>query len=278
MTRAVTGGGRVERRTRIDTLRTSMQINRLPAGDGIAWLRTGWLLLRRQPLGLPAMTVIYLLLRYLPMVLIPVLGLGIATFLAPFAIVGMMGACRDAAAGRAPPPLVFAAAFKDAEARRTLVNLGLFHMTASLVIALAVAAFMPDFGDQPPGLEEIVQALPAWLLLTALAAEFVLLMLMWFAPLFAAWHRQPATKALFFSFFALANNRGAFAVFALALVLLLFVAAQVAGVLITLAPSRQVAALLVAPLALFLMTLVQCAAYQSYVSVVRAKPEMRLVA
>lgn len=255
-----------------------MQINELPASDGLRWLREGWALLKRQPLALPAMAVIYLLIRYGPILLIPVAGLGLAAFLTPFAAVGMMAVCRDAAASRAPQPAAFAAPFRDAPGRPALVRIGLFHMAASLAVALFVAAFAPRMSDPNATLEQLVRALPAWLVLAALVAELLVLMLMWFAPLFAAWHRQPAGKSLFFSFFAVWRNRGAFTVFAVVLSLALFVALQFIGLFISSFASRELAVLLVAPLVLFLVALVQAAAYVSYTAVLRSEPNLTRIA
>jgi hypothetical protein len=248
-----------------------MQINELPASDGLRWLREGWRLLKRQPLGLPAMSVIYLFIRYGPMLLIPLVGLGLAAFLAPFAVVGMMAVCRETAASRTPQPAAFAAAFRAGPARPALVRIGLFHMAASLAVALFVAAFAPRLDDSNATLEQLVRALPAWLVLATLAAELVVLMLMWFAPLFAAWHRQPAGKSLFFSFFAVWRNRGAFAVFAVVLSLAMFVALQFIGMFVSAFASRELAVLLIAPLVLALVALVQAAAYVSYTAVLRVE-------
>ena len=113
-----------------------MQIYSLPASYGAAWLRDGWRLLKRQPLGLPAMVVLYLFMLLLPATL-PYVGVALSGVLGPFATVGLMGACRDVSAGRAPMPTVFAAPFQDAARRQLLFRLGVIN-AAMLQIAGSV--------------------------------------------------------------------------------------------------------------------------------------------
>jgi hypothetical protein len=242
-------------------------VNTLPAAAGVGFVREGWQLFKRQPLGLPAMTVIYLALRYLPLVLIPYLGLALSAVLAPFAVVGMMNVCRDVAQGRVPLPPAFAKPFGDAGARRGLINLALIHMVISVVLGVLIAFAMPDLRGEDLSLEELARATPPWLIGVTFLLELLVLMLMWFAPLFVAWHGEPAVKALFFSLVAVWRNRAAFALLAAALLLVIFVVAQLAGVVVALL-SSAVAGLLIAPLGLLLLAFVQCAAYASYAAVV----------
>jgi hypothetical protein len=246
-----------------------MQVNTLSAAQGIDWLRQGWTLFKRQPLGLPAMTVVYLFLRYAPL-LVPLIGVAIAGFLAPFAVVGMMTACREAAAGRSPMPAAFARAFSDRAGQRALVRLGLFHMGVSVGVALFTAAFMPDFGDKVPTMPELIDSIPVWLLAVVFLAEVLMLMLMWFAPLFASWHGQPAGKALFFSFAAVARNKWAFLLFGATVMLIAVLAIQLLATLLAALSAREAAGLLIAPFVLVVIAIVQCAAYASYTAIVRS--------
>jgi hypothetical protein len=245
----------------------ALTVNSLPAAAGMGFAREGWKLFRRQPLGLPAMTVVYLTLRYLPALLIPYLGLALAALLAPFAVVGMMTVCRDVAQGRVPLPGAFVKPFKDEGARRGLVTLGLIHMALSVVAGVFIALFMPDL-DPELDWSEIAQQIPIWLVVATFVIEVLILMLMWFAPLFIAWHREPAAKAMFFSFVAVRRNGGAFALLLAVLMLLSFAAAQMVGLIALLVPSSQLVGLVLAPLALLVIAFVQCAAYASYEAVV----------
>jgi hypothetical protein len=242
-------------------------VNTLPAAAGMGFARDGWKLFKRQPLGLPAMTVVYLTLRYLPALLIPYLGLALAALLAPFAVVGMMSICREVAQGRVPLPGAFARPFKDEGARRGLFNLGLIHMGLSVITGLFIAFFMPDLDPDLPW-SEMAQRIPVWLVLATFVIEVLILMLMWFAPLFVAWHREPAAKAMFFSFMAVRRNGSAFALLLAVLMLVSFAAAQVAGLISLLLPSAQLVGLVLAPLILLVVAFVQCAAYASYDAVV----------
>jgi hypothetical protein len=78
-----------------------MLINSVSAGTGVRWLRDGARLLKRQPLGLPAMVVVYLMMLLVP-AMIPLVGIAISGVLGPFATVGLMQCFREAAAGRPP--------------------------------------------------------------------------------------------------------------------------------------------------------------------------------
>ncbi len=243
-------------------------VNTLPAAAGVGFVRDGWKLFKRQPLGLPAMTVIYLTLRFLPLLLIPYLGLAISTLLAPFAVVGMMNVCRDVAQGRAPLPGAFGRAFADAPWRRELLRLGLIHMGISVAAGLLIALAMPRVEGTDPSWHELLMAIPGWLIVFALAIELVVLMLMWFSPLFVAWHGEPAVKGLFFSLVAVWRNRGAFLLLGAALLLVVFAVSQLGALVVLALPSAELAGLVLAPLALLLLAFIQCAAYASYEAVV----------
>ena len=102
----------------------TMKVQAHPARAGIDWLRAGMRLLRRQPLGLPAMVVIYFLMAFVPALILPPIGTLIAIVLNPFASFGLLLACRDVEAGRAPMATVFIAPFREPQPRRMLLQVG----------------------------------------------------------------------------------------------------------------------------------------------------------
>lgn len=239
-----------------------MQINSLPAGAGVAWLREGMRLFGRQPIGLPAMVVVYLMMLIVP-ALLPVIGIAISGVLAPFASVGLLAACRDVAEGRMPTPIAFAQPFRPSAARVQLLRLGIINAILLLIIA-TLAALIPF---EPTGTEapESLQDLPLTSLLAQLLLYLPVMALMWFAPVLAGWHAIVPAKAMFGSVVACWRNMGAMLVFGVAALVLTLGISIVAALLLTsLISSRELLSILMAPLALVLMTIVQASLYPMY--------------
>lgn len=242
-----------------------MQINILPAGAGLSWLREGMRLFGRQPIGLPAMVVLYLMMLIVP-ALLPVIGIAISGVLAPFASVGLLGACRDVAEGRMPTPLAFAQPFRPTPARLQMLRLGIINAILLLVVATLAMLFStePPGGEAPQSLQEI----PLQSLLVQLLLYLPVMALMWFAPVLTGWHGISPAKAMFGSVVACWRNVGAMTVFGLAAGVLTIGASVVAVMLLTsLISSQQVLSIVMAPLALVLMTIVQASLYPMYRSV-----------
>jgi hypothetical protein len=242
-----------------------MQINILPAGAGLTWLREGMRLFGRQPIGLPAMVVIYLMMLIAP-ALLPIIGVAISGVLAPFASVGLLTACRDVAQGRMPTPMAFAAPFRPTPARAQLLQLGIVNAILLLVVATLATVMVPEAagGESPQSLED----LPLASMLTQLLLYLPVMALMWFAPVLAGWHTVPPAKAMFGSLVACWRNLGAMLIFGTAAAAFTMGVSVVAVMLLTsLVTSRELLSMLVAPLALVLMTIVQASLYPMYVAV-----------
>jgi hypothetical protein len=247
-----------------------MQINTVPAGNGMRWLLEGGRLLRRQPLGLPAMVVVYLMLLLVPAI-IPLAGLAISGVLSPFATVGLMQCFREAAQGRAPSPMQFAQPFQDERQRQSLFRLGLIN--AGLLVAVAVLASLIAPQAETPSAPESIEELPLQTLLLQLLLYSPVMILMWFAPLLAGWHGMTPGKAMFGSAIACLRNMGALIVYGLgAVALTVGVSLIVVTALTAVVTSREVLSFLLAPIALLLMTIVQGSFYPMYVSIFATQP------
>jgi hypothetical protein len=240
-----------------------MIINTVPAGNGVRWLVEGARLLRRQPLGLPAMVVVYLMMLLIP-AMIPLVGIALSGVLGPFATVGLMQCFRDAAQGRAPSPVQFAQPFQDERNRTQLFRLGLLNAGMLLLVAVVSSLIAPQPATAPQSIEELpLQSLAVQLLLYT-----PVLVLMWFAPLLAGWHGMTPGKAMFGSAVACARNIGALTVYGIAAAgLTAGVSLVLVAVLTALIPSREVLSFLLAPVALVLMTIVQGSFYPMYLSI-----------
>lgn len=247
-----------------------MKVNQYPASSGLQWLREGVRLVRRQPLGLPAMMVIYLLILVGPL-LVPLIGIGIAGVLAPFASLGWLAVCRDAAAGRPPTPSAYAQAFRDGRGRVPLLRLG--FVNAALVIIVAILALMltpaPQTTEAPQSLQDIpIDGLVIQLLLYAPVAA-----VMWFAPPLAGWHGMSPAKAMFGSAVACWRNLGPLLIFAVAAgVLVVSVSVLAAMALSSFGISREWGSMLLAPLVLVLAAIVQASFYPMYRAVFETEP------
>lgn len=242
-----------------------MQINILPAGAGLSWLREGMRLFGRQPIGLPAMVVLYLMMLLVP-ALLPIVGIAISGVLAPFASVGLLGACRDVADGRMPTPLAFAQPFRPTPARAQMLRLGIINAILLLVVATLAMVLTPEppGGEAPQALHEV----PLQSLLVQLLLYLPVMALMWFAPVLTGWHGIPPAKSMFGSLVACWRNVGAMLVFALAAGALTIGISVAAVMLLTsMITSREVLSIVIAPLALVLMSIVQASLYPMYRSV-----------
>lgn len=248
-----------------------MIIQSLPAAAGFAWLRDGFRLFLRQPLGLPAMTVVYLTMIALP-ALLPLIGIALSAIISPFATVGLMLACREVAAGRPPLPTVFAQPFQDVPRRTALLRLGIVNAILWLIVAGLSSALGPEVKPMPENPTSI-DDLPVDALLFQLLLASPLLVAMWFAPLLAGWHGLTPAKAMFGSAVACWRNLTPLLLFGLAAGALIIAASVlIVGVLSVLIPSRMALSFVVPPLALVLMAIVQASFLPMYETVFRPNP------
>lgn len=242
-----------------------MQINMLPAGAGLTWLREGMRLFGRQPVGLPAMVVVYLMMLLAP-ALLPIVGIAISGILAPFASIGLLGACRDVAAGRMPTPMAFAQPFRPTPARVQVLRLGIINSILLLIVATLAALLAPETADGGP--PQTLQELPLGALLVQVLLYLPVMALMWFAPVLAGWHGITPGKAMFGSVVACWRNMGALLIFGVAAGAFTLGVSVLAVLLLTsLTTSRELLSLLLAPLGLVLMSIVQASLYPMYVAV-----------
>jgi hypothetical protein len=122
-------------------------------------------------------------------------------------------------------------------------------------------------GIQPPGDiyqdDDLAQASALTLVLfIPLAMGF------WFAPILAGWHRFPALKSLFFSYFACARNFGALTVYALVL-LMLATFMRIVFALLQAVAGDVLAELFALPLFLLLAAVLCASIYVSYRDIFR---------
>lgn len=199
-----------------------MQAQTLPFARGLAWLKGGFALWRKNPALLTFLTFGYLLLLIL-LSLVPVVGQVAASVLMPVLSLGILNGCKAVDQGQQVGPDILLSGFHTNQ--RALLAIGGLYFAASLLIllitmladggtlfqAMTGAAPVTEESADAPG---FVQALGIAILLST-----PVMMAYWFAPLLAGWAGLSAPKALFFSFVACLRNWRPFLGFGLSLAL-----------------------------------------------------------
>ena len=250
-----------------------MQILSLPASYGAAWLRDGWRLLKRQPIGLSAMVVVYTFVMFVPFSIpFPYVGLVLLGVLSPFATVGLMAAFREVAAGRLPTPTVYGQALQDQAVRRALLKLGLIHAALMIAVTLVAGVLIGPLPAPPESEQPTLEDLRIGRMAVVALLYSPVMVAMWFAPMLTGWHRVDVGKAMFGSAVAFWRNKGAMLVYALLTVCVLVGAMAIGAAVIGAFFSNQVAPIVAAPVALALATFVQASFYPMYRSIFAEAP------
>mgnify|MGYP000247535743 CR=1 FL=1 len=114
-------------------------MNKLPAREGWNWVKQGFALFRKQPLGLAALFFGYVLVT-LALGLVPLVGKLLSYILIPMFTVAFMQGCADAEQGKRVHPGLLLTGFRS-PAFASLVQLGLVYM-ALAVLAIAASALI----------------------------------------------------------------------------------------------------------------------------------------
>jgi hypothetical protein len=203
---------------------------------------------------------------------VPVVGPLAALTLVPTFSVGLMFACRSLDAGTAVEWRQLFAGFHSNFP--VLLRLGFVYL-GSMAAILLVSSLLDGgmlmkltlFGIPPPTDiyqdDDMARARALTLVLS-----IPVVMGFWFAPVLVAWHRLPALKSLFFSYFACARNISALLLFTLVLIGVVLGMSMLYVVLDSLAGDALAEAL---SLPVFLvLTAVLCASiYASYRDIFR---------
>ncbi|NBO94494.1 MAG: hypothetical protein EB036_08510 [Betaproteobacteria bacterium] len=249
-----------------------MQVNRVSVRQGLQWIGEGLRLVRRSLGPLSMLTLAYLFALML-LTLIPVIGPAAPLILVQVLSMGLMEAVRMADRGESPPLSTLFAGFRryGTTIRNRLIGLGLINAAATLV-ALAAAASVDDgsliriaTGSMDPSELQSLDSTLLWASLIFAALYMPAQMALWFAPMFAAWHGLGIAQSLFYSFFTVWRNRGAFTAFMLGWFAMAFIASLVLQAIKWLAPNTPVLlSIVLTPLSLILMTALYASYWPSY--------------
>jgi hypothetical protein len=256
-----------------------MQVRKLPATRGIAWLRDGVALYRRNPLGLTGnvLLMFFCLLvalifgQMLDQVLTALLPPNLANFIGqlPFALllpvlsVGVFNACR--AIERGEPVLPGYLFSRLGPHLRSLLMLGgLYYLGSTIALGLIsltdgglLFSVMQDLNKLNDKQLDMQTLRRSALLLTLLS--LLLTAANWFAPLLTGWRGLPPVKSAFFSIVACWRNLRAFIVFGLACMGLFWILLLCIGILLSFIPA--LGSLVAALLPLLLMPILYGAFY-----------------
>ncbi|MGE5386124.1 MAG: BPSS1780 family membrane protein, partial [Betaproteobacteria bacterium] len=174
---------------------------RVPAGNGVAWLGSGWTLFKAAPGTWIGLTVVFMLVMMV-MALIPFLG-GIGlNLLMPVFIGGIMMGCRDLENGEDLRVGHLFAAFSGQTGN--LVVVGLLYMVgmfAILIVMMLIGGVGIGVGALMGGSFSPAALVPLVLLvLLAIALMIPLAMAIWFAPPLIIFHEVPPFEAMKASF------------------------------------------------------------------------------
>jgi hypothetical protein len=237
-----------------------MKLILVPPKEGLVWVRRGFQVFFRQPLGFASLFAVCALVFFV-LLRVPFVGEPILLVIAPVGSLLFMIASRLSAAGERPVPGAFV---ELASADRTrivgMLKLGVAYLVAALLaIGLiaavegdALVAFMEAAGNPQASPEAAATQLAdprlqaGFLLRLGLGA--ILSIPFWHAPGLVYWGAQSWAKALFFSTIAIWRNKGAFAVYGLVWAGLGLVFAMLLGLVVGLAgplPATYIATPLV---------------------------------
>jgi len=269
------------------------------AAAGLAWVQVGLRLFARRPF------VIVVLVAFGPLLnwtigLLPVVGTACALILFPTISLGMLTVCRTVDEGAMPGVMSYLGVLRDRVVRWELLKIGVYYALA-IGVLVTLWSFLPVDGTaaspptaptvstpppsvdgttapttpanpnvapaplEPQGLDLSLTPMRIVMLLTAVVILVPLQMTIWFAPVLVAWHAMPATKALFFSFFACWRNRAAMVVYLLALFGLACIAVLAFAALVGLVNAKgPMAQLLLAPPPLLMLAVTQTSTFAMY--------------
>jgi len=248
-----------------------MQAAILPITAGWFWIAQGYRLFLRQPLALLlwGMTTAALITASY---LIPLLGQIALIAATPTLSFITLNACRHIASGQTMRLGMWLAPLRPVRGR--LMTLGLTYLVCCLAGGfVAVLPFMGQLMDamrvgvlDAQAMAAIAQAMIGPLVLFALL-YMMISALFWHAPALIGWHGLPLSRALFFSMVACWRNKWPFLLYGLSWGGLFFAVQILTGLLLDAGMSPATVQLLLTPVNIWVLTILYCSFYPTYVSV-----------
>ncbi len=206
-----------------------IRLRSLPPLAGLSWIRRGFRMFWRRPLGFVGLwlffTLCVFMIAFFAVAISPLVMLAVAAWM-PLLSVGFMQAATDVLADQKLRPAVFRTPFTTTpQAARGMLAVMLIYVAA--VALLAVCANAMDGGDtqrwlhaaSTPGADGKPPAIAPMSTASVSAIRFVMLGLtlisipLWYVPALVQWGGQGVAQAMFSSVVALWRTKGAFVTF-----------------------------------------------------------------
>ncbi len=253
-----------------------MKLRLTPAFRGAHWVRQGFVIFFKQPLGFAALFASFLMLLFLSL-LLPYIGTLLLLAVLPLASLGFMIGTRKALAGQMPMPRVFIEPLRAGRPRRVaMLQLGVLYALATALIMWlsdvvdggALDTVMQTMSNSGKSPEVVREQLSDPRLQMGLLLRFGLAGLLsvpfWHAPALVHWGGQSAAKALFFSLMACWRNRAAFTVYVLTWTAVILLFAVLANLLFALLGQAQLMAMAAMPTSLIFSTVFYASLYFTF--------------
>jgi hypothetical protein len=206
-----------------------IRLRSLPPVAGLSWIRRGFRMFWRRPLGFVGLwlffTLCVFMIAFFAVAISPLVMLAVAAWM-PLLSVGFMQAATDVLGDQKLRPAVFRTPFTTTpQAARGMLAVMLIYVAA--VALLAVCANAMDGGDtqrwlhaaSTPGADGKPPAIAPMSAASVSAIRFVMLGLtlisipLWYVPALVQWGGQGVAQAMFSSVVALWRTKGAFVTF-----------------------------------------------------------------
>lgn len=241
----------------------------LPARQGVLWVRRGFALFMRRPMGFTLLFLSFLFVALFVMSL-PMVGPIVVMMALPLLSLAFMVATRGALGGKPvhPGQYVELVGGRQKARRRELIKLCVVYGLATAFIA-ALCDWVDGGSFEQLHVEMMVEGGEPGVLLTDARLQFGLLLRValttllalpfWHAPALVWWGQQGTAQSLFSSWIACWRNRGALMVYGLAWVVLVVAFTLLVGTVFALLGARQMAGIAALPAGLMF----SCAFYVS---------------
>jgi len=262
-----------------------MKLQLVPARQGAMWVRQGFAVFLRQPMGFAGLFAVFLFAVFV-LAWLPLVGPVLLLALLPLGSLGFMLATRRALDGRFPLPRVFIEPLRAGRPRLlAIVKLGLMYAAATWVILWlsdlvdggALDALMEAQGSRTTTPNDVATRLADPRLEAGVLMRFCLLGLLsvpfWHAPALVHWSGQTAGKSLFFSTVAVWRNKGAFIVYSATWLAVLLLFALMANLLFGLIGRTQLVPFIAMPASMIFSTVFYASLYFTYAACFTAEPD-----
>lgn len=246
-----------------------LQLQSLPPRQGVAWVRRGFALFLRRPMGFTLLFVSFLFVALFVMSL-PVLGPILVMMALPLLTLAFMVSTRGALGGKPVHPAQYV---ELVQGRQKTRRKSLLMLCAVYGVATALIAAFSDWvdggrfeqlhmemmveGGDPAALMKDARLQFGLVLRTALTT--LLALPFWHAPALVWWGQQGTAQSLFSSWIACWRNRGALVVYGLTWIALVMGFTLLLGTLFALLGARELAGVAALPAGLMF----SCAFYVS---------------